>query len=93
MELETMHAFLVAHVDQINMYDNTDFKKIDTVPIKLLVTETREPNQIIAMQKCQDEQVLAIITGKILIMNEQKTNQLFIFKRVKSITGGLDKFE
>lgn len=26
-------------------------------------------------------------------MNEQKTNQLFIFKRVKSLTGGLDKFE
>ena len=26
-------------------------------------------------------------------MNEQKTNQLFIFKRVKSLTGELDKFE
>ena len=65
-----MNAFLVAHIDQVNMYDNTEFKKIDTVPIKLLVTETREPNQIISMQKCQDEQYLALITGKILIMNE-----------------------
>lgn len=55
LELETMHAFLVAHIDTINMYDNTDFRKIDAVPIKLLQADTREPNQIISMQKCQDE--------------------------------------
>ena len=44
------------------------------------------------MQKCQDEEYLGVISGKILIMNEQKTNQLFIFKRVKS-NGERDKFE
>lgn len=46
------------------------------------------------MKKCQNEQYLAIISGKILIMNEQKTNQLFIFKRIKSHgEDGRDKFE
>ena len=39
------------------------------------------------MQVCQDDEYLAVISGKILIMNEQSTNQLFIFKR------NLDKFE
>jgi hypothetical protein len=33
------------------------------------------------MQKCQNEEYLAVVSGKILIMNEQMTNQLFIFKR------------
>ena len=33
------------------------------------------------MQICQDDEYLAVISGKILIMNEQSTNQLFIFKR------------
>ena len=36
------------------------------------------------MQKCPNEEYIAIVSGKILIMNEQQTNQLFIFKRVKS---------
>lgn len=35
---------------------------------------------------------MAVISGKILIMNEQKTNQLFIFKREKNPNGGNDKF-
>jgi hypothetical protein len=32
--------------------------------------DTREPNQVIAMQACPNEEFIAIITGKILIMNE-----------------------
>jgi len=36
--------------------------------------DTREPNEVIAMTKCQNEQYLAVITGKNLIMNEQKAN-------------------
>lgn len=71
------------------MYDSHNFKEIDRIPIQLLKTETREPNQVIAMQKCQDEEFLGIVSGKVLIMNEQKTNQLFIFKKIK----GTNKFE
>ena len=35
------------------------------------------------MVKSQDETLLAVISGKKLIKNEQKINQLFIFKRIK----------
>jgi len=47
----------------------------------LLPTETREPNQIIAMRKSNDENFVAVMSGKNLIKKEQKINQLFIFKK------------
>lgn len=62
------------------------------MPISLLKADTREPNQIIAMAKSQDEEYLAVISGKILIMNEQKTNQLFIFKKERGQNGDIDKY-
>lgn len=38
--------------------------------------------------------MLAVISGKNLIMNEQKPNQLFIFKRIKNLDPmKMDKFE
>lgn len=38
--------------------------------------------------------MLAVISGKNLIMNEQKPNQLFIFKRVANLDPSkMDKFE
>ena len=51
------------------------------MPITLLKTETREPNQIIALRKSKDDRYIACISGKNLIMKQQKPNQLFIFKR------------
>ena len=36
------------------------------------------------MQKSQDDNCLAIISGKNLVMSEQKQNQLFIFKRERT---------
>lgn len=46
------------------------------------------------MQVSQNEDFLAVISGKNLIMNEQKPNQLFIFKRIKDYnTDAMDKFE
>jgi len=33
------------------------------------------------MKKCQNEEYIAIITGKLLVMNEQLTGQLFVFKK------------
>ena len=44
------------------------------------------------MTKSQDEEYLAVISGKILIMNEQKTNQLFIFKKERGQNGEIDKY-
>jgi hypothetical protein len=74
------------------IYSSIDFKETGKIDIELLKADTREPNQVIAIQKDQDEQYLAIISGKILIMNEQFTNQLFIYKREKS-NSGVDRFE
>ena len=93
LELQKMNSFLVSKVDTIIMYDSESFEQIDSVPIKLLKADTREPNQVIAMVKSQDEEYLAVVSGKILIMNEQKTNQLFIFRRQKNALGGQNKFE
>lgn len=84
LELETMNAYLVSKIDKVILYDSRSFTEIDSIPITLLKADTREPNQVIAIKKCQDEEYLAIISGKILIMNEQKTNQLFIFKRTRT---------
>jgi hypothetical protein len=36
------------------------------------------------MQKSEDENLVAIISGKNLIMNEQKQNQLFLLKKKKA---------
>jgi len=65
-----MNNFLVSKIDKIIMYDCETFEELDSVPVQLLKADTREPNQVIAMAKSQDEEYLAVISGKILIMNE-----------------------
>ena len=40
------------------------------IKIPLLVSKEREPNQIISMQVSHDQNFLAVISGKNLIMNE-----------------------
>ena len=54
------------------MFDSYTFKQCGEIPIQLLVSDTREPNEIIGIQKSKDENWLAIISGKNLILNEQK---------------------
>ena len=64
--------FLVSKEDKVYMFDIDTFKEVGKIPITLLKTETREKNEIIGMQKSQDDNFLAIISGKNLVMNEQK---------------------
>lgn len=87
VSLPTLNAFLVAKVDRITVHDSGHFGQINTIPIKLMVTETREPNQVIGMTKSKCDKWLAVISGKHLIMNEQAQNQLFILKMVKDENG------
>ena len=68
MALPLLGCFLVAKVDQVKIYSEKTFKQIGSIPVKLLVTETREPNEIIGMCKSKCEKFLAIISGKNLIM-------------------------
>ena len=91
-----MNAFLVSKSDRIEFYDIDSYKEIAEceLVIPLRPTEGREPNEIISMQVSQNKQILAVITGKNLIMNEQKPNRLFLFQRVKNLNaeGSMDKF-
>ena len=81
LEFSSMEIFLVSKVGKVIMYSSDTYKEICEIKIDLLPTETREPNEIIAMQKCQNDEYLAIITGKNLVASEQKINQLFIYRR------------
>jgi hypothetical protein len=54
------------------MIDSDNFQVVGQIPITLLKTETREPNEIIGMQKSKCENYVAIISGKNLVKNEQK---------------------
>ena len=76
------------------MFDSYTYKQCGEIPIQLLDNNTREPNQVIGLQKSKCENWLAIISGKLLIQEKQKQNQLFIFKREKSADAlSYDKFE
>lgn len=52
------------------------------IDIPLLETESREPNEIIGICLSKCEYYVAVVTGKNLVMKEQKQNQLFIFKKI-----------
>ena len=88
LPIETMNAFLVSMVDVIKFYDIDTFEEIKACEIKIPLLkkgeDEREPNEIISMQISSNEQYLGVISGKNLIMKEQKPNQLFLFKRLKN---------
>lgn len=72
MDMSSINSFIVAKLDQVRFYNNETFKLREDVnlPIKLMKADTREPNQVITMSKNHKEDLLAVITGKVLIMNE-----------------------
>lgn len=84
MELINQGIFLVSKVDQVLLFDARTFEQCGHIPITLLPTKSREPNEILGMQKTPDESMIAIITGKNLVMNCQKQNQLIIMKIKKT---------
>ena len=49
LEIVTMNTFLVSKIDKVLMFDSDTFQKCGEIPIKLLPTETREPNEVIGM--------------------------------------------
>ena len=73
--------FLVTQIDKLIIYSSATFQKQGEIQLELLKSESREPNEIISIQKCQNETYLALLTGKKLIMSENKANQLFIYKK------------
>lgn len=96
LALESMNAFLVSKLDTIFFYDIDSYKCITECNIKvpLLKSESREPNEIISMTASQDENYLAVISGKNLVKSQQFCNQLFIFRRTRDLNSvnGKDSF-
>lgn len=74
IDLPLSNAFIVTQTDKLFLYDSDSFQPIGRLPVALLTTITREPNEIIAVQKSKDENYVACISGKNLIKNEQKGN-------------------
>ena len=72
IEISCMGIIYVTNIEFLEMISNQTFKKMGRIHIPLLKTEAREPNEIIGIQKSGDEKWIAIITGKNLIMDEQK---------------------
>ena len=71
VEIKSMGKFCVTQTDKVCLYDSYTFEKYgEDLPIKLLPTETREPNEVIGIQVSKCEQFLAIVTGKNLVKNE-----------------------
>ena len=96
LPIESMNAFLVSNLNIIKFYDVDTYQEIkgSQITINLLESKEREPNEIISMIRSQSDDYLAVISGKNLIMNMQKPNQLFIFKRIRNMnTAEMDTFE
>jgi hypothetical protein len=71
ISMPSLEIFLVAKKDEIKVYDSNTFAFKAHIPIKLLVTETREPNEIIGICKSKCNRWIACISGKNLVMNNQ----------------------
>ena len=84
LELAKSNLVLISKIDRVITYDNETYEEVGNIPITLLKTETREPNEVIGMVASADEEMVAVISGKNLVMDEQKQNQLFVFKKIKA---------
>ena len=49
IEFQNLGVFLVTKVDRIIIYDSNTFQEVSEIPISLLKTETREPNEVISI--------------------------------------------
>lgn len=72
VEFITMNMIVVTNVDRLLFFEDISYQKIGELIIPLLKTETREINEVIGINKSKCENLMAVISGKNLIMNEQK---------------------
>jgi hypothetical protein len=68
LEFTNNNTFVLFKLDKLWVFDSTTFQKIEEIPITLMESVEREPNEILAIQKCPKQEYLAVITGKNLIM-------------------------
>jgi len=70
MALPKLDIFLISKVDKMLIYDSLTYQRVGEIPIKLFVSEEREPNEIIGYCTTKDNEWIAIISGKNLIKSE-----------------------
>lgn len=92
LEIASMNVFLLTKMDRVLMFNVDTYKQCGEITIKLLESQTREPNEVIGLALSRCEKYLAIITGKNLVAYRQKQNQLFVFKREKQEDYEYDKW-
>jgi hypothetical protein len=54
LELASLKAFLCTRKDGVFMYDTNTYSAIGKLDIELLESNEREPNQVLALQHCQN---------------------------------------
>jgi hypothetical protein len=51
IEILRLGVLLVTQIDSIKIFDSNNYKDYGNLPIRLLPSETREPNEILSIQK------------------------------------------
>jgi hypothetical protein len=74
LEIASSNLIFVSNKDELLIFSNLSLTPGGEIKIPLLASESREPNEIIGMQKSRDEKFFAVVTGKNLVMSEQKQN-------------------
>ena len=83
LQVTKTNRILVSQINKVHVINSQTYKEMpdEHIEVKLLEDKTaREPNQILSMALSDDEDYLALITGKNLIKNQQTPNQLFVYK-------------
>jgi hypothetical protein len=72
LEVDSSKLILVSQIDKVLIYGSQSLNLCGKIPVSLLSSVNREPNQIIGMTLSKCEEWLAVISGKNLVMNEQQ---------------------
>jgi hypothetical protein len=83
LELEKNNAFMISQTNKVTIYNSQTFAQTSTLPITLMDSKTREPTQILELQKSDDEVFVGAVSGKNLIKDMTKVNQIWVFTQGK----------
>jgi hypothetical protein len=79
LELEKNNAFIISQTNKVTIYNSQTFAPASTLPISLIDSNSREPSQVLELQKSEDEVFVGAVSGKNLIKDRKQINQLWIF--------------
>ena len=67
-----MNAFMVSKIDIIRFFDIDTYEELKEcqINIPLMKSSEREPNEIIGLNVSKNQELIGVVSGKNLIMNE-----------------------